>query len=384
VAARWTTEEDRALRALYEAQRPVKDIAAALCRSSDAVTARRRQIGMASRQPSWTAREDALLRAAAASGVPATWIAKRLSRTPDAVRWRQRILVGRRCGAAPYEPADDRAIRRCFARGGDVAALARRLGRSVGAVRRHAEALGVYHPARRARWSAAEDAIVRDGYADGKTCATIAGALPGRSPTAVAARARRLGLSDYGRRWTARDDALLTRMALAPTPVMKIAQALVRSPEAVRRRCRHLGLEQPLTPDAARGGKPWTEQEDTLLRLHAGLNPANLAERLGRSDHAIASRMRALGLRDERRRSPHHPAAPIRGLTPAQRSAIRRGPDPLRATGLVAMARRLDLPTATVRDVAADSASSVAAANGDPRSERRADPASNPATTTSR
>ena len=167
-----------ALRARYDTRRPVKDIAAALGRSPDAVTARRRQLGIAPRHQAWTAREDALLRAAAVSGIPATWVASRLSRTPDAVRWRQRALVGRRAGAAPYTPDEDEAIRRCFARGDDVAALARRLGRSAAAVRRHAETLGAYHPRRRARWSVAEDAIVRDGYADLKTCATSRAGFP--------------------------------------------------------------------------------------------------------------------------------------------------------------------------------------------------------------
>jgi hypothetical protein len=101
MAARWTPDEDCALRALYATQRPVKDIAARLGRSPDAVTARRRQIGRALCHQAWTAREDAFLRAAVASGVPATWIARRVSRTPEAVLWRRRALVGRRAGAAP-------------------------------------------------------------------------------------------------------------------------------------------------------------------------------------------------------------------------------------------------------------------------------------------
>jgi hypothetical protein len=278
MAARWTPDEDRALRALYATQRPVKGIAAALGRSPDAVTARRRQIGVAPRHQAWTARENALLCAAAASGVPATWVARHLSRTPDAVRWRQRAVIGPRRSAAPYTPAEDEAIRRCFADRDDLAALARRLDRSVGALRRHAETLGAYRPVRRAAWSPAEDAIVRDGYAAGQTCAAISRTLPGRSPTSVAARARRLGLSNYARQWSAADDALLTRLTRARTPLLKVARTLVRTPEAVRRRCRQLSLEPPPTPEPTRSRKPWTESEDAVLRLHAGLNTATLAE----------------------------------------------------------------------------------------------------------
>jgi len=57
--------------------------------------------------------------------------------------------------------------------------------------------------------------------------------LPGRSRTSVAARARRLGLPDYARRWTAADDALLARLTRARTPLLKVARALVRTPDAV-------------------------------------------------------------------------------------------------------------------------------------------------------
>ena len=211
---------------------------------------------------------------------------------------------------------------------------------------------------------------MRDGYADGMTCAAISRALPGRSPTSVAARARRLGLSDYARRWTAADDALLVRLTRARTPLLKVARALVRTPEAVRRRCRQLSLEPPPAPRAACSRKPWTPSEDAVLRLHAGLNTATLAEWLERSDHAVSCRMRALGLRDERRCSPHHPVARVRGLTPAQRSAIQRAPEPLQPTRVVALARRLDVPPATVREVAALASQNRSATDSGSRAAR--------------
>lgn len=175
----------------------------------------------------------------------------------------------------------------------------------------------------------------------------------GRSPTSVAARARRLGISDYARRWTAADDALLVRLTRARTPPLKADRVLVRTPEAVRRRCRQLGLPAPPPAAAARSRKPWTPSEDAVLRLHAGLNPATLAEWLGRSDHAVSCRTRALELRDERRRSPHHPVGRVHGVTPVQQSAIRRAADTLKPTRVVALARRLDLPPAMVREIAA-------------------------------
>jgi hypothetical protein len=57
----------------------------------------------------------------------------------------------------------------------------------------------------------------------------------------------------------------------------------------------------------------WTADEDALLVLHAGLNPAVLGGLLDRSDRAIAGRLRRLGLRAGRWRSPHHPSPQTAG-----------------------------------------------------------------------
>lgn len=352
VAARWSTEEDRTLRRLYAANRAVREIAAALGRSTDAVTARRRQLDVTPRRRPWTAREDALLRAAAASGAPAAWTAARLGRTPEAVRRRHRTLIGHRPRGQRYDAGQDDAIRRCFADGGDIGALASRLDRSADALRLRAQVLGVHRPHQRRRWTAAEDAVVRDGYAQGWTCARIARALPGRTHGSVAARARKLGIADYGRRWTAEEETLLRRQIGARLSLSEVARTLVRTPEAVCRRARRLGLEPPRGDRALRAGDPWSAREDELLRMYAGLNPARLADLLGRSDLAVVARMRALGLR--RGRSPHHAAPGVRGLTPAARSTIRRAGGRLSPTGVAALAGRLDVPAATVRLLARD------------------------------
>jgi hypothetical protein len=228
------------------------------------------------------------------------------------------------------------------------------------AVRLRARALGVHRPPRRARWSAPEDAVVRDGYAEGRTCTSIALQLPGRSPGAVAARAAKLGLSDYARRWSDEDDALLSRLVAARRPLGELARALVRTPEAVRRRCRRLGLADAPPPAAARTGRPWTRQEDEVLRLHPGVNPATLGQLLGRSDRAVAARLRLLGLRATRERSPHHPTRRAGRLTPGQRSAIKRTPDPLSPAKLLALAGRLDVPPAAIQSLVGGTASARA------------------------
>jgi hypothetical protein len=187
------------------------------------------------------------------------------------------------------------------------------------ALRLRARQLGLHRPTPRRRWSASEDAIVRDGYASGLSCDEVAAELAQRTPTAVAARARRLGLATYGRRWTAEDDARLRRI-LALRSVDHAARLLGRTPEGVRRRGRRLGLAAPRQAEAAPAGTRWTEDEDELLRLHAAV----LATLLKRSDHAVVSRLRRLGLRTGRWRSPHHPSPSNGGLTPGERALVER------------------------------------------------------------
>ena len=90
-----------------------------------------------------------------------------------------------------------------------------------------------------------------------------------------------------------------------------------------------------------------------MLRLHAGANPATLAELLGRSDRAVAARLRALGLRTGRERSPHHPAERRGRLTPAQRAAVMRVPEEQRPENVIALSRRLDITPEILRSALA-------------------------------
>jgi hypothetical protein len=282
------------------------------------------------------------------NGVSATWLSRRLGRTPEAVRWRKLRLLGRTPAPGRYTASEDDAIRRAVDEGGALGAVALDLGRSVEGVRVRAQKLGVHQPRRRRRWTSAEDAVLRDGYDAGRSCAGIASTLRGRSGASVAARARKLGLSNYGRAWTVEDDDLLIRLIEQGRSTTEIARATTRTPEAVRRRSRVLRATAAAA-SPPRSARPWTEREDAILRRHAGANPALLAEALGRTDRAIAARLRRLGLRNGRERSPHHPATIGARLTPAQRSTILREADPRRAEHLLALARRLEVPAESVR-----------------------------------
>lgn len=315
---RWTTAEDQRLADLYGDGLPLAVIAERLERSEDALVARRSALGIAPRghPRGWSPRLDALIVASVQAGVPARVVAERLGLSVHAVRWRRRQLAPGRPAARRYRAEEDDALRALVAEGGSLQDLADRLGRSEQALRLRARKLGVLDCRPRSRWTPEEDRLLRACYAAGLTCSAIAAELPhDRSVEAVAARARRLALATYARQWAPAEDERLRTLVRAGTPLEDAALALDRTPEALRRRARKLGLEAP--PARARAGKvrPWTEREDRLLRATPGVNPAALAAALGRSDRAVLHRRRQLGLHEGRERSPHHRHAAGDALT---------------------------------------------------------------------
>lgn len=327
MASRWNTTEDQLLRRLYADQVPVQRIAGRLGRSPDAVAARRQKLGVASRRRSrpWSRREEALLRAGTEAGLSASLLGQRLGRSTEQVRARRRTLVPARPPARPYLAQEDEAIRICLAERGDFVALGRRLGRSPDAVRLHAQQLGIHCPPPRRPWAGWEDALIRDGYTSALGCAQIARQLPRRSTASVAARARKLGLATYARRWSIQDDRRLAQLTARGVTLEIVAQRLGRTPEAIRRRSMRRGAKPPRPAPAPHRGHRWTSEEDQLLRLQHSLNPALLAALLGRSDAAVCHRLCTLGVRVSAQRSPHHPVSRRDGLpTPGEQAVIER------------------------------------------------------------
>ncbi len=156
---------------------------------------------------------------------------------------------------------------------------------------------------------------------------------PGQCGSASAA----LGLISYARRWSSQEDERLVALAARGTTLEAVAQRLGRTPEAIRRHASRLGIGAPPPGPTPRRDRRWTRDEDELLRLHRALNPARLAELLGRSDGAVCRRLCALGLRARAQRSPHHPGKGrmASGLGPAvaRRPAVRLLRDPSLAAG---------------------------------------------------
>lgn len=342
MATRWSREDDATLRRLYAAGWGLDDIATVLGRSADAVTYRRRELGVPARRPHrrvWTARHDALIRGAAAAGVSAAELARRIGLPVEAVRHRRGQLGLARPPARRYDAREDEVIEVGLGGGRTLEHVAELLGRPVEGVRHRAARLGLLSARQQPRWSGEDDDLLREGYASAIGCDAIArDLLPQRTPEAVATRARKLGLTSLGRRWTADDDERLRALADHRATLPQAAARLVRTPEAVRARARTLGVWLPAA-HAVNAGTLWRPEEDEVLREWAALDDGRLGTMLGRSDRAVAMRRRALGL--PRTRSPHHPLPATGRLTPGEQRLIAREARGASRQRLRALARRL-------------------------------------------
>lgn len=147
----------------------------------------------------------------------------------------------------------------------------------------------------RESWTDADDAFLRENYASMRTEAI--GARLERTPVAVTLRARKLGLSKprgaFGTSWSAAEDAFL-RENYERMPIRQIAESLRRSYQATTVRAGKL--------DVRTGTKvPWTKAEDDYLRANrAAMTASRLAADLGRPWPSVRTRVRALGLTNDK------------------------------------------------------------------------------------
>lgn len=143
-------------------------------------------------------------------------------------------------------------------------------------------------------WSAADDAVLRDGY--GRVPAADLAARVGRGAEAVRQRARALGLAKPVTAritWTAEADATL-RAGYRQTPVADLATRLGTTAEAVWKRAQVLGLATPRQHDS------WSDDDDRLLRdLYGAVRMSDIVARLGRARTSVFHRLATLGLTRE-------------------------------------------------------------------------------------
>lgn len=246
--------------------------------------------------------------------------------------------------ARAWLPSEIDQLRELFAQDLPMQEIADRIGRPLHGLRDKVCQLGLRRNSSRP-WSELEDAELIKRY-EGEPAAAIAQAL-GRTPSAVYARAKLLGLSEGDPFWSEWEDAQLRAGYAQGVPVKQLSQLIGRPLIGTSCRASLLGLVHKNRPvgwsDAecqralelaheghqyhkigeimgaegytprtkyamkaifhqlgySRGwGRPWTAEEDDLLRKYyaEGRSLTPLRADLGRSRESIAHRCGELGL----------------------------------------------------------------------------------------
>lgn len=255
---RYTTTEDAFLREQWNGGSNMLELATTIGRSPDALRLRARELGIAQplRRKRWTGEEDKRLREGYSRGMTCRSIAETLlpTRTPGAVTARAGLLAlalhGRR-----WTDTDTQTLAESARCGYSIEEIARRLERSVDAVRQRCAKLGLptpspnhHYPNRGKPWSAADDTTLRQAPA---ADLHELSQLVGRSEQAVRRRLAYLGLRGDDVRSphrappnTNKPSAAERRvaqqaLALGSARFLAVARRLGRTPDELRRDAPH-------------------------------------------------------------------------------------------------------------------------------------------------
>lgn len=290
----WSAADDAVLRKHY-ARDGARHCADRLGRSKGSVNARAEQLGLRSMlQRPWAPKEEALLRMRYPRVSPAE-LARVLRRSLASVRGKlfQMGLTGAK--PAGWTPDEIAYLRSHYGRVSNPE-LAAELGRSTEAVGLKAGRLGLRRPLTRLD-EESRRAILR-GL--GRDPYTELARDHGVSVTTVQTLAHAHGYRarPTSRPWRAEEDAELRRWFPTETNV-QLAERLTRTPAAIAQRATALGLvrERPAPRKHVLPLRRWSPADEALLReLHGRVSHREIAERLGRTPHAVASRAHRLGL----------------------------------------------------------------------------------------
>ena len=240
----------------------------------------------------WTAKEVALLKELYPE-CPFGEIAKRLGRSVAAVKQRAYSLGLKRKSYLQklWKPEDIALLKKLYPEC-PFDEISKRLDRSVAAVNQRAYLLGLKRRSWCQKlWTAKELALLKKLYPHCKCPLDVAKQL-GRPLTTVRQKAYDLGIKmEKSRMWSAVELKLLRE--LYPVQSLKeLAEQLGRSPEAVRVRARAMGLWKES------GRKVWSNEDDKLLKKMYPKNTMQaISDKLGWSLSSVQNRARELGLR---------------------------------------------------------------------------------------
>lgn len=300
----WTPQESERLRALFLDDTAISDMAVALGRGRAAVSERIALLGLRRNSTrSWTELDDSELTRRYGSE-PTADIASDLGRSCSAVYARASILGLTEGNPPEWSPWEDAQLVEGYRRGVPLAQIATLIGRPFGGLSSRAGTLGIVHANHPPDWSEEETAralvLAEEGHRyTAIVPMLVAEGFPQRTLRGFGLAIRKLGYGrGWGRPWTAEEDALLRRAYTDGTSLTPLRRQLGRTSGSLRHRAEYLGLRGlHANRNGWRTGPDWTEAEEARLRADYGRVPTkDLAARMGRTKAALTSRANSLGL----------------------------------------------------------------------------------------
>lgn len=308
----WTVEDDDQLRTFYRIY-GIKYVSRLLGRTMYAVRTRARRLGVRFETETWTRSDDAFLRKHHKT-MPRAGIAERLKRTVPAVITRL-MRLGLTNPPSPEWSDREIAVVRKYAGRLPHAEIATKVNHGRKGVTALIGKIGLARKRSDIRLSKKDIDYIRK-HAGKMTHAEIARALGYHAGT-VAKYARSMGLRGRGSRrdpWTRQEDQKLRKL-FRTIPRMDLAAALGKRTEVVRQRTLELGLRTRVAHVTPR---VWSEKEDQYLREHvATMTRRAIAKRLKRTMTSVGGRIQTLNLSPRRR-------APVVRWTSAEHAFLRK------------------------------------------------------------
>ncbi len=304
----WLPSDLARLAAMFREEASLGEIAGALGRTIRAVSTKIYELGLrrgTSRQ--WTPEDDALLMQhypTAAAGA----VAGLLGRTTCAIYARAGVLGLTEPQAALWTEWEDCQLRRAYELGMPTHQIAVVIGRPHSGICSRAGTLRLRHPSHQPDWEASEMARALELAEAGFRYRAIAARMveegfPDRGHDPLGQMLRKLGYGrGWGRPWTPEEDDLLRVTYANGLSTAPLRDRLGRTKWSIRWRVEELGLRHP-KPDGFRLGPVWSDEETAHLKATYGkVKPKEIARQLGRDLRAVYQRAFALGLKTNRYR----------------------------------------------------------------------------------
>lgn len=304
----WLATEVADLRRLFADDTPVDVIATTLARPLAGVRSKLSELGLRrNTSRPWSEWEEAEVLARYGRDAAST-IAQDLGRGVSAVYQRAALLGLQDTAAPPYTPWEDAQIRVGYQLGVPVAQIAAMIGRPVSGLVTHAwRSLGLRHANQPEAWSSEELAraleLANEGHRYLRIIDMLAGeGFPRRSKAGFGPKIRQLGYGrGWGKPWTADEDELLRRTYAAGGSIKRLGAQLGRSQHSMMWRAKTLGLQgSHVNRNGFRQGPDWTEEETAMLVEGYGAGRIrDLAAKIGRPLSAVYQKAHHLGLKND-------------------------------------------------------------------------------------